>query len=112
VQGANAASRAALAAYEQTVLTAFVQVADVIQAVGNDQQSLAIQQRALALADANTHNTQFAYDNGAGTLLSVVDAQRQANRARLDLIDAQIRQQRNIAALYVATAADWRAIAK
>lgn len=108
VRGANAAARASLAAYEETVLEAFVQVADVMQAVGNDQEAISIQQRALDAATSNARNAQLAYDNGAGTLLSVVDAQRQANRARLASIDAQVQLHQNIAALFVAAAADWR----
>lgn len=108
VRTANAEQRAALAVYQQTVLEAFVQVADVIQAVGNGQETVAIQQRAVAAADANTSTARLAYENGAGTLLALVDAQRQSNRARLGLVDAQISLYQAIAALYVATASDWR----
>ena len=108
VRAADAAQRAALAAYQETVLEAFVQVADLIQAIGNDQDASAIQARAIQAADSNVRNANLAYENGAGTLLSLVDAQRQANRARLNAIDVQVRLYQNIAALYVATAADWR----
>lgn len=108
VQRANAEQRAALAAYQETVLEAFVQVADVMSAIGNAQQTLTAQQQAVQTADANVRNNEFAYRNGAGTLLNVVDAQRQANRARLGAVDAQVSLYQNIAALYVASAADWR----
>ena len=108
VRAANAEQRASLAAYQETVLEAFVQVADLIQAVGNDQQTVEIQQRAVAAAEANRRNAQFAFQNGAGTLLALVDAQRQANRARVAAIDAQTKLLQDIAALYVAVAADWR----
>ncbi|MBS0385545.1 MAG: efflux transporter outer membrane subunit, partial [Proteobacteria bacterium] len=89
-QRATAAQRAALAAYQETVLEAFVQVADVMSAIGNAQQMLAAQQQAVQTAEVNVRNAQFAYRNGAGTLLNVVDAQRQANRARLGAVDAQV----------------------
>jgi outer membrane protein TolC len=108
VQRANAAQRAALATYQETVLEAFVQVADVLSAISNGRQALAAQQQAVQTADANVRNAQFAYRNGAGTLLNVVDAQRQANRARLGAVDAQVALYQNIALLYVASAADWR----
>ena len=108
VQRANGAQRAALASYQETVLEAFVQVADVMSAIGNTQRTLIAQDEAVQSADRNVANTQLAYRNGAGTLLSIVDAQRQANRARLASIDAQIALYQNIAALYVASAADWR----
>ena len=108
VRAANAEQRAKLAIYQQTVLVAFVQVADAIEAVGNDQQSVDIQARAVAAADANVRNTRLAYENGAAALLTLVDAQRQANRARLAAVDARVALYQDIAALYVATAADWR----
>jgi NodT family efflux transporter outer membrane factor (OMF) lipoprotein len=106
VQAANAEQRAALAAYQETVLEAFVQIADLIQAIGNGQDSVAIQQRAVHAAEANVRNAQLTYENGAGTLLSLVDAQRQANRARLASVDAQVGLYQSVAALYVASAAD------
>ncbi len=108
VQAANAQQHEALALYQETVLVAFVQIADLIQAIANDQQNVAIENRAVEAADANLRNARVAYRNGAGTLLSAVDAQRQANRARFAAIDAKTQLYQNIAALYVATAADWQ----
>jgi NodT family efflux transporter outer membrane factor (OMF) lipoprotein len=108
VAAANANQRAALAAYQQTVLEAIVQVSDLMQAIRADAEAMEAQQRALAAATRNASNAQVRYDNGAGTLLALVDAQRQANRARLSVIDAETRYYQDIAALYVATAADWR----
>jgi NodT family efflux transporter outer membrane factor (OMF) lipoprotein len=109
VHAASAAQRASLARYQQTVLEAFVQISDVMQAISNNQELAAIQHRAVDAANANVRNTRFAYDNGAGALLSLVDAQRQATRARLAEIDARVAYYQSLAALYVATAADWRA---
>lgn len=109
VHAANAAQRASLARYQETVLEAFLQVSDVMQALANNQDLVAIQQRAVDTANANVRNTRFAYENGAGALLSLVDAQRQAMRARLAQVDARIAYYQSMAALYVATSADWRA---
>jgi NodT family efflux transporter outer membrane factor (OMF) lipoprotein len=109
VHAADAAQRASLARYQETVLEAFVQVADVMQALANDQDLIAIQQRAVETANVNVRNTRFAYENGAGALLSLVDAQRQAARARLAQVDARVAYYQSMAALYVATSADWRA---
>ncbi|MGE3142050.1 MAG: efflux transporter outer membrane subunit [Hyphomonadaceae bacterium] len=108
-RGAEAAARAAQAAYQQTVLTAFVQVADVMAAIGHDEEALAAQRHAVDAALANQRTAELAYENGAGALFPVIDAQRQARRARLDAIDAQMKLYSDMAALYVATAADWRA---
>ncbi|HVY85144.1 MAG TPA: efflux transporter outer membrane subunit [Caulobacterales bacterium] len=103
---ADATRREALANYEQTVLTAFVQVADLLDAVAQDQALLAAQTHASDAAAENARLANLAYENGAGSLIQVLDAQRQAQRARLGLIDAQERLRRDIAALFVASAAD------
>jgi NodT family efflux transporter outer membrane factor (OMF) lipoprotein len=108
VHRASAAQRAALAVYQQTVLESFVQVADVMQGVSNAQDLVAAQARAIEAAEANVRNRQTAYEAGADTLFSLVDARRQANRARVAAVDARVLFYQNIAALYVATAADWR----
>ena len=57
------------------MLEAFVQVADVIQAVGNAQQSVEIQRRAVAAADSSARNARLAYENGAASLLDLVDGE-------------------------------------
>jgi NodT family efflux transporter outer membrane factor (OMF) lipoprotein len=107
-QAAVAAARAADASYRQTVLTAFVQVADLLQSAGQSEALIEAQSRATAAADENSRLASLAFENGAGSLLSVIDAQRQAQRARLGTIDAQAQLRADLAALYVATAADWR----
>jgi outer membrane protein TolC len=49
-----------------------------------------------------------AYTLGGGALLPVVDAQRQLNRARLQLVQAQGERLTDVIKLYAATAAQWR----
>lgn len=107
-RGAQAARDQALADYKQTVLAAFTQVADLMNAAAQDQALVEAQTRALQAAEENARLSNLAYENGAGSLLSVLDAQRQAQRARLSAIDAQARLRRDLAALFVASAADWR----
>jgi len=108
---AEAMRREAMANYQQTVLSAFVQVADLLEAVTQDQALLTAQSHASASADENARLANLAYENGAGSLLQVLDAQRQAQRARLGAISAQAKLRADIAALFVATAADWRGAA-
>src|SRR5690606_4377854 len=108
-RGAQASQVEAMARYEQTVLNAFVQVSDLLQAVAQDQELVQAQIRAAAAAAENARLAELAYENGAGTLLQVIDAQRQSQRARLGLIQANAQLRRDIAALFVATASDWRA---
>ncbi len=107
-QAAEAATREADAQYRRTVLAAFGQVADLLSALSHDQDLIAAQTRASDAANENARLTTIAYQNGAGSLLSVIDAQRQAQRTRLAALDAQAQLRSDIAALYVATAAAWK----
>jgi NodT family efflux transporter outer membrane factor (OMF) lipoprotein len=107
-RAAEAAARASLAQYQQTVLTAFVQVGDVMEAITNDDAELAALARAETAAAANLSDSELAYRLGGGALLSVIDAQRQLSMARRNRAMAAGRRLSDIAQLYVATAADWR----
>jgi NodT family efflux transporter outer membrane factor (OMF) lipoprotein len=105
---AEAEARASLARYQQTVLRAFVQVSDVLSALGTDQASIESLQRANAAADAGARDAQTAYRLGGGTLLQVVDSQRTVSRARRALVQAQAQRYSDLVELYAATATDWR----
>jgi outer membrane protein TolC len=80
----------------------------LLSAAAQDQALAEAQTRASQAANENARLANLAYQNGAGSLLSVLDAQRQAQRARLSTIDAQAQLRRDLAALFVASGADWR----
>jgi len=105
---AEAEANAAMARYQQTVLRAFVQVSDVLSALGTDQTSIEALKRASAAADVSARDAQTAYRLGGGTLLQVVDTQRSVSRARRALVEAQAQRYEDLVQLYAATAADWR----
>ena len=107
-KAAEAEARAALARYQATVIRAFVQVSDVLAALATDQQEITSLARAQTSAEANVRDAQTAYRLGGGTLLQVIDAQRQLNRARRATVQAQGQQLADVVQLYTATAADWR----
>ena len=107
-KGAEAEARAALARYQQTVIRAFVQVSDVLAALGADQQEIDSLHRAEAASAASAKDAQTAYRRGGGTLLQVLDAQRQLNRARRASVQAEGQRLADLVQLYTATAADWR----
>lgn len=107
-QAAEADARASLARYQQTVLRAFVQVSDVLAALGADQQQLTAYGHAQAAAEANARDAQTAYRLGGGPLMQVVEAQRQLSRARRNTAMAQGQQYSDLVELYAVTAADWR----
>jgi len=107
-RAAEAEARAAEARYRQTVLRAFVQVSDVLAALGSDQQSIEALDRAATAAEASARNAQAAYRLGGGNLLQAIDAQRQLSRARRALVQAQGQRYADFVQLFTATAADWR----
>lgn len=108
-KAAEAQAKGALARYQQTVLTAFGQVADALQGLASDDEALKAQADAQALAQKNLDNTHFAYTHGGTTLLDVTDAQRGLNRARMAYAQAQGRRLADVVRLYMATGADWTA---
>ncbi|MFI4972964.1 MAG: efflux transporter outer membrane subunit [Caulobacterales bacterium] len=108
-RAAEADARVYMARYQQTVLTAFGQVADVMQAIRNDDEEIAALRHAIDAAQSHLLDTQNAYRLGGGPMLGVIDAQRQVNQARRALVAAQGRRMADIAQLYTATASDWRA---
>jgi NodT family efflux transporter outer membrane factor (OMF) lipoprotein len=82
-RAAQAEYQAALAAYQQTVLNAFGQVADTLQALDNDADSLHSQRRALDSASASLALTKQGYAAGNAGYLQVLDAQRLHQQAQL-----------------------------
>ena len=109
--GRDAAKEEALAAdarYRQTVLTAFGQVADALDAIAHDDQELRAVQEQASAAQHAFDDQKRAFDLGGGTLLAMVDAQRQLARARRDLARVQGNRYADLVRLYTAVAADWR----
>jgi len=107
-QAAEAAAKEADAAYRQTVLTAFVQVSDLLAALSTDGELLTAQTRARDVAAESARLASLGYENGAGSLIQVIDAQRQSQRTQLASIEAEALLRADMAALFVATASDWR----
>ena len=107
-RAARAEARASLDRYRQTVLSAFSQVADVMQAIANDDAELAALGRAEDTASASLNDAQSAFRLGGGPLLPVIDAERQLEFARRARVMAEGKRLADIAQLFVATAADWR----
>jgi len=110
-RAAEAEARAAMARYQRTVLTAFVQVSDVLAALESDQQQIDALTRAVRAAESSARDAQTAYRLGGGSLLQVLDAQRTLSRSRRALMQAQGQRLADFVQLFTATAADWRTAA-
>jgi NodT family efflux transporter outer membrane factor (OMF) lipoprotein len=83
------AMHAALAGYQQSLLSAFSQVADALEALDHDQELLASEQAALETSSESLALTRESYSAGNSGVLQVLDAQRQNQEARLGLVRAQ-----------------------
>jgi NodT family efflux transporter outer membrane factor (OMF) lipoprotein len=81
--------QAAFSAYRETVLEAFGQVADMLQAVTNDKEAFTAQQRALESARASLDLTRQGYEGGNAGYVQVLDAQRLDQEAQLGTVQAE-----------------------
>jgi NodT family efflux transporter outer membrane factor (OMF) lipoprotein len=93
---------AALADYQQAVLSAFRQVADALQGLEHDQELLASERSALQTSTANLDLTRQSYSAGNTGVLQVLDAQRLDQQARLGLVRAQAQRLQDAVQLLLA----------
>ena len=107
VRVAQDAARGALADYQQTVLSAFVQVADGLQAVAHDDQSIADADAELKASTDSLRLQRLRYQDGKVGLLPVLDNQRSYARARLAVIRARAQKLQDTAALLYAVSRNW-----
>jgi NodT family efflux transporter outer membrane factor (OMF) lipoprotein len=99
---ARAEAEAARAQYEATVLRAFGQVADLMQALAHDEEQLDAEARAEASAERGLSLARLAYQAGGTGLFPVIDASRQLNNARLGLARARAQRYLDAIQLFVA----------
>lgn len=100
-------ARAADATYRQTVLDAFRQVADLLQALDSDTRSVRSQQDAVTVAQRSLGLSRRSFQVGNSGILQTLDSERLYQRAASNLVDARARQFLNVARLHVATAGGW-----
>jgi NodT family efflux transporter outer membrane factor (OMF) lipoprotein len=101
-RAALAAFKASAADYQQVVLQAFVQVADILQALAHDAKLLGAQKRALDMASESLRLQRINYSNGGIGILNLLDAQRQYQQAQLGYIRAEAERYQDTAQLLVA----------
>jgi NodT family efflux transporter outer membrane factor (OMF) lipoprotein len=101
-QAAIDAMQASAANYQQTVLNAFAQVADTLNAIQHDNDELVAQTHAEATARETVELTRQSYNEGDVGILQVLDAERRYQQAQLGLVKAQAQQFLDSAQLYLA----------
>lgn len=99
--------RASLATYEQTVLSAFEQVADNLQSLEHDAKLTDDQYRLLAIAKQSLELQRLSYRAGKSNVLDLINAQRVYDQARLGYVRAQVSRLQDTAHLLVALGGGW-----
>jgi NodT family efflux transporter outer membrane factor (OMF) lipoprotein len=104
---AVAHAHAATATYQQTVLDAFGQVADLLSALQSDARSVSNQQESVSVAQRSLALSRRSFQVGNSGILQVLDSERLYQRANTNLVLARTRQYLDVVRLYVATAGGW-----
>lgn len=97
----------AAALYRETVLQAFREVADVLRALEYDAMTLKAQAEAEAAAGETLAIAKRQVLLGATSYLSLLDAQRQYQQARILRVQAQASRYADTAALFQALGGGW-----
>jgi NodT family efflux transporter outer membrane factor (OMF) lipoprotein len=97
----------AWAAYRQTVIQAFGQVATQLQVLAQDDEAVKSQQAAVAVAEQALKLARISYEAGNATLFQLLDPQRQREQAVLGLVRAQTQRLVDTAQLMVALGSGW-----
>jgi NodT family efflux transporter outer membrane factor (OMF) lipoprotein len=106
-RAALAAFRASAADYQQTVLQAFGQVADILQSLTHDAQLLAAQRHALDTAAESVRLQRINYGRGGTGILELLDAQRQYQQALLGYVRVEAQRFQDTIQLLVAMGGGW-----
>jgi len=106
-RAAKDAFDATWAAYRQTVIQAFGQVADLLQALAHDDEAVRTQRAALASTEQALKLARLSYSAGNSTLLQLLDPERQMQQARLGLVRAETQRLLDTAQLLVALGSGW-----
>ena len=106
-RAAKDALDASWAGYRQTVIQAFGQVADQLQALAHDDDAVKTQLAALASANKALKLARLSYQAGNSTLFQLLDPQRQRDQAQLGVVRAQTQRLLDTALLVVALGSGW-----
>jgi NodT family efflux transporter outer membrane factor (OMF) lipoprotein len=98
---------ASWAAYRQTVVQSFGQVADQLHALAHDDEAVKSQRAAVASAAEALKLARLSYAAGNSTLLQLLDPERQLQQAQLGLVRAETQRLLDTAQLMVALGSGW-----
>jgi NodT family efflux transporter outer membrane factor (OMF) lipoprotein len=98
--------KADLALYRATVLQAFGQVADLLQALQHDAEALEAQQAAFEASRASLELTQQSFEAGQASFLQILETQRLYQQARLAVARARTARYLDTALFFLALGGD------
>jgi len=98
---------AARAQYQQTVLLAFRDVADVLLALQSDARGLKLQLKAESLARQTQDLVQHQFDLGAASFLTLLNAQQQYRQTHIGVVQARATLLADSAALFQSMGGGW-----
>jgi NodT family efflux transporter outer membrane factor (OMF) lipoprotein len=96
------AMHASAAEYEQTVLEAFGQVADLLEALNHDAEQLEAQAHAQEAAQSSLDLARASYAEGNAGVVQVLDAQRAFQQARLGYVRSEAQRYFDTVQLFLA----------
>jgi len=102
-----AAYEQSLAAYRQTVLDGLAQVADTLDGLQHDAQSVAAQSEAMTAAEDALRLIQVNYQAGNASYLQVLVADMQYRQARLGYLQAVAQRLQDTVGLFLALGGGW-----
>ena len=108
VDGAKASQRAALANYKQQVLLALEDTENALLRYGQEWKTLNQLQKVRDSREQAFEIARLRYEAGEESFLNALDAQRNLNATRNDLILSQTRVLTNLATLYKALGGEWK----
>jgi len=106
-RAAIAAYEQAMAQYRQTLLQAFANVADTLRAIQNDAQTFRAQSQAEEAANRTLDLTRRQFKLGGVNYLSLLDAERQYQKTKINRIQAQAARFTDTVALFQALGGGW-----
>ena len=101
------AFKGALATYQETILQAFGQVADTLDALDHDADLLAAQRHALDVADESLALARLSYAAGKSDVLQLITSERLDQQARLGYARAETQRYQDTTQLFVAMGGGW-----
>jgi NodT family efflux transporter outer membrane factor (OMF) lipoprotein len=96
------AMHASAADYQQTVIEAFAQVADLLEALDHDAEQVDAQARAQQAAQSSLDLARASYKEGNADVLLVLDSERSYQQARLGYVRAVVQRHVDTVQLFLA----------